>query len=459
MRVLLISTYESGHQPLGLASPAAHILDAGFPVQCADLAVESFPEREVLRADFIGISVPMHTALRLGVRAARCVRALNDRCHVSFYGLYAAPHGESLLRDCADSVVGGEYEASLAHLVSALAGHSAELPEGVWTRARRGAPFLGRQAFRLPARAGLPPLERYARLRTADGELRVAGYVEASRGCAHRCRHCPITPVYEGRLRIVPEDLVLEDVATLVGMGARHVTFGDPDFLNGVRHSMQIAQRLHERFPGVTFDVTAKIEHILEHRALVPELGRLGCMFIVSALESLNDRILENFAKGHTAQDAVEALDIARRAGIALRPSLVAFTPWTTIDDYLDVLDFVERYDIVDHVAPVQFAIRLLLPPGSWLLERSEIHPYLGELDEENFTYRWTHPDPRMDRLHRQVSAIVEAATHSGEDALVTFYRIRAAALATAAGRGPCLGPLPAHQRRPSPSLTEPWFC
>lgn len=471
--VLLISTYELGHQPLGLASPAAHLLAAGFPVECLDLAVEPFDEQKIQRAQVVGISVPMHTALRLGVRVAERVRALNRDCRICFYGLYASLNDDYLLETCADAVVGGEFETPLVQLVKHLAGENGVDLTGISTRSRRSPAFLGRQGFLVPARHLLPPLDRYARLDTGTGELRTVGYVEASRGCAHRCRHCPIPPVYEGRLRIVQEDVVLRDIRNLVAMGARHITFGDPDFLNGVKHSMRVVTRMKEEFPDLSFDVTAKIEHILEHRALVQELGRLGCLFIVSAVESLNDEILRLLAKGHTAADVAQALEITRGAGVALRPSLLPFTPWTTLADYLELFEFVEEQGLVYHIDPVQYSIRLLIPPGSWVLAVPEIQPFLGPLEEESFSYRWRHRDPRLEWLYGAVRRVVESAARSGEDPLVTFRRIREAALQAA-------GPSARHRRpvrerpwaaradpplalaippRRPPRLTEPWFC
>jgi hypothetical protein len=251
---------------------------------------------------------------------------------------------------------------------------------------------------------------------------------------------------------------VLQDIRQLVRAGAGHITFGDPDFLNGPGHSLKLARALHAEFPDVTFDFTAKIEHIRERRAIVPELAALGCSFVVSAVESLSDVVLSNLEKGHTRADVPVALDIVRRAGITLRPSFVAFTPWTTAKDYVDVLDFVETEGLIDQVDPVQYSIRLLIPPGSALRSRPAIRPFLGPLDGSAFTYRWTHPDPRMDRLHDEVSALVRQRT--GEDAAVVFEAIRALAAATLDGtpgrRGaPALAP---GRARP-PHLTEPWFC
>lgn len=459
MRVLLVSCYELGHQPLALASPAAHILAEGIPLECLDLAVEPFDEEKVRRADFVGISVPMHTAMRLGARVAARVRAINPGCHICFYGLYASLNGDYLLRRYGDSVVGGEYEPPLVGLIKSLSDGGAGAFEGVWISGHHSAPFLGRQRFVAPARGLLPPLEKYARLDTGK-ELRLVGYVEASRGCAHKCLHCPITPVYDGRLRIVQEQVVREDIRALVEMGARHITFGDPDFLNGVKHSLRVAGNLHEDFPEVTFDITAKVEHILEHAALFEALRDLGCLFVVSAVESLNDTVLRYLEKGHTRDDVVEALGITRGAGITLRPSLLSFTPWTALEDYLDVLEFVEDHDLIHNVDPVQYTIRLLVPPGSSLLATPQMKPFLGDLDEETFSYRWKHPDPRVEALHDEVGRTVEAGLHAREDPLTIFYRLKDLALTALAGRSvSSRGTWRSEPEVHPPRLTESWFC
>ena len=459
--ILLISCYEQGHQPLGIASVAAFLRRAGFDPAALDLAVEGFDRARVARARLICVSVPMHTALRLGVRAVTQVRETNAAAHVCFHGLYAALNAEWLLAHGGDSAIGGEPEARLVALAEALeAGRSPEIA-GVSVRGRSEGPNLARLEFPAPARDLLPPLTRYARLEH-NGAHGAVGYVEASRGCRHLCLHCPIPPVYGGRFFVVPGETVLADVRRLVAMGATHVTFGDPDFLNAPTHSLRIVRAMHGEFPSLTFDFTAKVEHVLEHRALFPELVSRGALFLVSAVESLSDTVLANLEKGHTQADVFAALGIVRDAGLTLRPSLVAFTPWTTLDDYLEVLEVVEREGLVDCVDPVQFTIRLLIPPGSLLLEREAIHPYLGGFDAAAFGYRWTHPDPRMDRLHRAVNDRVAASTLASEDPRLTFARIRDLARAAAGRECPASAEATetgARPRRRAPRLTEPWFC
>ena len=320
---------------------------------------------------------------------------------------------------------------------------------------------LGRGSFELPARDLLPPLERYAHL-AIDGEERLVGYVEASHGCVHRCRHCPVPAVYDGRIRIVGQDVVLADIARLVAIGARHITFGDPDFLNGVRHSLRIVRAMHARFPDLTFDCTTKVEHILEHERVWEELAGAGCLFVVSALEGVNDEILERLDKGHTTEQASRAIALLRAHGIEIRPSFLPYTPWTTLDDVLDILDFVAEHDLIGNVDPVQYTIRLLLPEGSLLLDHPELDAHLGPYDPELLTYTWTAADRKTDRLQVRLAALVAQSVAAGEPIATIFSRVRAAAC-EAAGRadGPARRPEPVlcGSVEARPRLTEPWFC
>ena len=469
MRVLLLSTYELGHQPLGLARPAADLLAAGHEVRCLDLAVDPLDAELVAWAGLIGISVPMHTATRLGARLAEHLRALNPAAHLTFYGLYASLHADVLIGRLGDSAIGGEYEGPLVALADALSladGDSARLGPvpGVRTARHDGGVFLGRQTFSLPRRDLLPALDRYAHVDLGTHQ-KVAGYLEASRGCAHRCLHCPITPVYGGRLRVVERDVVLEDVEQLVGLGAEHVTFGDPDFFNGIRHSLRIVQELHAAFPSLTYDATIKVEHLLEHRQHLPTLAETGCLFVVSAVEAVDDTVLRYLDKGHSTADVDEALRLMAEVGVPLRPTFVPFTPWLSLDGYLDLLRFIRSRGLVHHVDAVQFAIRLLVPRGSSVYGTEALAPYVGDFDAETFSYNWTHPDPRMDALQQQVASAVEGAICAGEAPERTFDAVERLALSMAGrsetvGSGPALdGEIGLPRAAFVPRLTESWFC
>lgn len=459
LKAILLSTYELGRQPFGLASPAAWLREAGIEVSCTDLAVEPLDRRAVEAADLIGVYVPMHTATRLAAAAMPTIRALNPRAHLCLYGLYAPVNASYLRRLGADSILGGEFEADLVRLAERLCGEGGVGSEG----STEDRISLERLRFRKPDRSGLPALSRYAQLQEGPDSRRVVGYTEASRGCKHLCRHCPIVPVYNGAFRVVQRDIVLNDIRQQVRSGARHITFGDPDFFNGPTHGLKIVRALHDEFPRISYDVTIKIEHLARHAELLPVLKETGCSFVTSAVESIDPAILEIFDKHHSREDFLRVVQRFRELELVLNPTFVTFTPWTTIEGYLELLDLLAEQGLVDNVAPVQYAIRLLIPAGSRLLELQETHRFVREYDGEALSYPWEHPDPRMDRLFEAVNRAVQRgleAKHGRRRIFAAVWRLANQACGREVGEVCRCAAL--DQALPSaavPYLTEPWYC
>ncbi|MDP9268625.1 MAG: CUAEP/CCAEP-tail radical SAM protein [Acidobacteriota bacterium] len=476
MNVLLISTYELGRQPFGLASPTAWLREAGHTVTQLDLSRQRLNDAEaagaVRDAQLICFYLPMHAATRLALPVIARVRALNPAAGLCAFGLYA-PLNAELLRDAGvATIIGGEFESQLLKLAQAVGGNGARSVSP--PDASPPDIFLDRLRFRVPDRAGLPALAEYARLRMPDGSLRTVGYTEASRGCKHLCRHCPVVNVYNGKFFIVQREIVLEDIRRQVVHGAQHITFGDPDFFNGPTHALEIVRALHREFPGVTYDATIKIEHLLQHAGLVPELRATGCAFVVSAVESLDDAVLARLEKHHTRAGFLRAVALMRSAGLPLSPTFIPFTPWTTLASYCEMLATLAELDLVEHIAPVQLAIRLLIPAASRLLELEEVRALVGEFDRAKLAYPWQHLDPRVDELQREVEAVVAlgsthlGSTHLGsthEDAEHDVQRGAVFAAVRELVQDPALKEAPAWQVAPLPAratipyLTEPWYC
>jgi radical SAM superfamily enzyme YgiQ (UPF0313 family) len=397
----------------------------------------------------------MHTATRIAAHVVQHVKALNPRAHLCFYGLYA-PVNEAFLRSLgAHTILGGEFEAGLLSLIHRLQdgqSYIAPQPEPVIS--------LERQQFLVPDRQDLPPPFTYAKFIMGPEQQRTTGYTEASRGCKHLCRHCPIVPVYTGRFRIVQHDVVLEDIRQQVAAGVEHMTFGDPDFFNGIGHAIPLVQALHAEFPHLTYDVTIKIEHLLRYAEHLPTLRETGCVLITSAVEAVQDHILRLLDKGHTRQDFFDALALCQQVGLHLNPTFVAFTPWTTLDGYIELLTVLAAQDLIAHVAPIQLAMRLLLPAGSTLLALPEMRPYLQDFDASALTYRWVHPDPRVDQLCDEALKLVQSGEAETASRHEIFARLWAAAY-KAAGLHALAVPEPvvAPRRGPIPYLDEPWYC
>ena len=528
MNVTLISTYELGHQPFGLASPAAWLRARGATVTCLDLSREALREDCVREAELVAFYVPMHTATRLATQLIDLVKTLNPSARLCFYGLYA-PVNEAYLRARGVSdIFGGEFEAVLAQLVDrmAAASHVSDAPDAgdnvtqgggaqsesapgggsaampVKNRAaaasntkaamrredlrreerERPTPpviSLDRLDFIVPDRAGLVPLREYAHVMLSDGGHLVAGYTEASRGCKHLCRHCPIVPVYGGVFRIVPREIVLEDIRRQVAAGAEHITFGDPDFFNGPAHALAIVRAMHREFPRHTYDVTIKVEHLLKHSEQLAALRDTGCLFVTTAVEAVDDAMLERLDKGHTRADFLAVVARFREVGLVLQPTFVPFTPWTTVEGYRDLLAVIAEQELIENIAPIQLGIRLLIPAGSRLLELAEMRRYAGAFDPGSLFHPWKHDDPRVDALAERVQQLAAMADKLAWTRSETFARIWQAAAeaewqaeglgarqlaiggdAANASIGAALGPQPTFAARPAiPHFTEPWYC
>jgi radical SAM superfamily enzyme YgiQ (UPF0313 family) len=511
MKIVLISTYELGRQPFGLVSPAAWLRRRGHEVTCLDLTRQELDALAVGSAELIAIYLPMHTATRLACKLIPSLRVQNPGAHICCYGLYAPMNAEYLRSLGVGTILGGEFEGGLVRLAERLscaekndkifpqglkhleAGRSMSEPfeaqdklklrppsatekkpqgsEDSALRYRGGdalkrAPTtfvatqsepivsLERLEFEVPDRTGLAPIAQYAHLVVPGGGYRVVGSTEASRGCKHLCRHCPIVPVYNGVFRIVAQDVVLADVRQQVAAGAQHISFGDPDFFNGIRHAMELVEAFHREFPGVTYDVTIKIEHLRKQERHLERLRDTGCLFVISAVESIDDGILERLDKGHTREDFLYVARKFRELGMTLHPTFVPFTPWTTLDGYLDLLRVLAAEELVENVAPIQLGIRLLIPEGSRLLELEEVRRMVDAFDAESLVYPWRNADGRVDLLSEAVQSIAAEADRKKESRAAAFARIAAHAAA-----GVVAPELRVTEGRGVPFLSEPWYC
>ena len=458
-RVLLVNTYDLGHQPFGLASPASWLAAAGFKVDCIDLSRSPLDTQLVASASVVAFYIPMHTATRLAVQVLPQVRVINPAAQICFFGLYGHVNRARLTELGANAIISGEFEAPLVRYVdSVLASRPMTSSDG------RPAVHAGvgstdpvvltsfeRLQFRVPDRSNLPSLTKYAQLAIGDSR-RVVGYTEATRGCRHMCRHCPVVPVYDGKLRVVQPSVVLADIDAQVAAGAEHLTFGDPDFFNAPAHAVRVVNALHERHPELTYDVTIKIEHLLKHRRLLPVLAETGCLFITSAVESIDDTVLRYLDKGHTRADFIDAVHICRDAELIMNPTFVAFHPWLTRQTLLHTFALLDDLDLVGSVAPIQLTTRLLVPQGSRLLDVPEFACFVSGFDPEKLVYPWSHPDPEMDVLQTMLEGIVAAGARAGTTRYEIFHRM----WSLAGGNPP---PSTSRWVTEVPYFQEPWFC
>jgi hypothetical protein len=252
----------------------------------------------------------------------------------------------------------------------------------------------------------------------------------------------------------VQAEIVLEDIRRQVAAGAEHITFGDPDFLNGPTHARRIVEQLHAEFPTLTYDVTVKIEHLLAHADLIPVLKATGCIFVTTAVEAVQDEILTKLDKGHTRADFIEAAALFREAGLTMAPTFIPFTPWTTRDGFHELLETIRELGLEENVAPVQWSLRLLIPAASRLLELPDIQAVVESFDEKKLVYPWCHSDPAIDQLAEEINAIVRAGIAARSSRTDIFY-----AIWEMVHSRPFYEDFRLLPRTVIPYMEEPWFC
>lgn len=450
MNISLISPYELGRQPFGLAEPAAFLQAAGHTVRCCDLSIQTLDSCLDETTGIVAIYIAMHTATRIAVEALPRIRQLAPHASLCVYGLYAPMNAELFRSLGVDTVLGGEFETGLVSMARRIQAGKGETQTEALTALEK-IPFMA------PDRSKLPPLSQYARLINPDGTEKTVGFAETTRGCKYLCRHCPVVPVYQGKFFVIPADIVLDDIRSQVRAGAQHISFGDPDFFNGPGHALRIVRALHQEFPAVSYDATIKIEHIVRYPEEIKVLKETGCLFILSAVEAVDDTILELLDKGHNREDFINALAFLRRIDIDLAPTFVAFTPWTTLDNYLELLEYIVRLQLIESVAPVQLSIRLLIPAGSYILKLDNLQGIVGDFDAGILGHPWSNPDPLVDELQQKIQSLVTRADTDGLSRPQIFLNIWRLAHEQAGKAVPALDL--EHAGKPVPRLSENWYC
>jgi hypothetical protein len=189
------------------------------------------------------------------------------------------------------------------------------------------------------------------------------------------------------------------------------------------------------------------------------KLRDTGCLFVTSAVESVDDSILARLAKGHTRADFLTVVALFRELGLILQPTFVPFTPWTSPSGYRELLALVADQDLIENVASIQLGIRLLIPAGSRLLELEEVRNAIGDFDSSGLVYPWKHTDARMDMLSERVQELASAGDRLKRSRTDIFTRIWQTANELAGEKPLNRDGAPNVPARKIPHFTEPWYC
>ena len=376
MKVLLVSTYELGHQPLAVAGPAGRLRARGHDVRCLDLSVDMWDPALGSWADKVALSVPMHTAARLAREVAPTIDG-----PVACYGLYAA-----MCADVATALVSRDPETELLRWIEA---------DPTLTSRSRPGPAGARPAP--PARTVRAASCRRARSTWSHRSRPHA----VARTAADTARSLSSTTDESRSTRWTRSSRTSHSRSRC---GARHVTYGDPDFFNGVHHALRVVRAVHERFPDLTFDCTVKVEHILAHA------GRVGG---ARGLRLHLRRVRVRVGQRRDARAARQGPHRGRSGASGRAPQRATASrsvrhgcrsrPWATLDDVRAILEFVadararrQRGPGAVHDPPAR--------PGGLAAARAT-STTSGPWDPARLTYPWTSP---LDPLQTRFAALVE---------------------------------------------------
>jgi hypothetical protein len=141
-----------------------------------------------------------------------------------------------------------------------------------------------------------------------------------------------------------------------------------------------------------------------------------------------------------------------RDVGLNLAPTFVTFTPWTTWRGYRNLLQMLMDLDLTENVAPIQLAMRLLIPAGSRLLELGDIREIIRPFDRRALCYPWHHSDETLDHLCSEIQKLIRREKRRKATRTELFGRIL-----ELTQENP--GDFHLASRATIPYLNEPWYC
>lgn len=392
MKIILISTDEVGYQPLGLATVIPFLTDWA-EVSVSDRSISLNPIS--LHYDLIAFSVATFGAISSTVELAKTLRKEGYSNPFIFYNQYAIVQPDTFLLDDACFVINGVYEPVLLNIVKALQEHkSVQSVDFVLSKTNSEAKkLLKLNTFFVPDRSVLPPLSQYVKRKGS-----IVGNVETMRGCAHGCTYCSVFAAYQKRVIKIPIEIVLADIAQVVKMGAKHITFIDADFFSTGKRGITIIERMHMLFPDLTFDLTMRLDDAIRYREYFPDLKQWGCVEVTTAIEFPVETVLNEIEKKISLADIEEGIQILQKANIEINPTFITFNPWVTMAQIEGLDEFLKDLKLGSTLKLEQAITRLLLFKGSPLLEHEKIKTLC--LTDRGTFFDWNHPDQEVDEMY-----------------------------------------------------------
>ncbi len=322
--------------PYGLFTLASEAIDAGHQVKVINLSAYAWSEvlfvLEHLEADVFGMSC--WTANRRGVVfSAEAIRQFHPHAHIIVGGPHATPFAVPLLERCSaiDTVTLGESEATFLELLKRL--DAAEDPGGIPGSAyRRGGEVLLAESR--------PALRKLDEL-TSPQHYFPTHILMTSRGCPWQCTFCGAETTWGRGFRGHSVNYVVDAIEeALAKLPVKMIQIKDDTFTANKKRAMAICEEIRKRGIRFLWSCDTRVD-VLDEELLL-SMRRAGCQRLSLGVESGSDEILKNIDKKITAEEIVDATNMAKAVGIQVRFFMMLGNRGETQETFNDTLRFLD---------------------------------------------------------------------------------------------------------------------
>lgn len=357
MRILLIQPdYQIagfGFRLAAMPEPLhLEVLAGGLPdhdVRILDMRIEAnlMSALEEFQPHLVGV-----TALTTEVYTARDVLLGVKNYSEEIFTVVGGHHSTLMPEDFqipqTDAIAMGEGEFVLPALVDALSGDRklAGVPNLIWRNrdgrfVRNGRTACGdRSMDDLP----LPRRDLVSQYREDYFFLfdKPDSSVAASRGCPYRCNFCSVHEFYDGRIRQMSAERVMDEIRNV---DTRHITFVDDNFLMNHRREDRIADLIRAEGLELSFSMEARTDSIVRHPELVEKWVDTGLYAVLMGLEGATEETLAGVNKSNMLETNNEAIRILKDNGVIIWGAFIV-DPMFTADDFKRLEEYVHRMEI-----------------------------------------------------------------------------------------------------------------
>lgn len=155
-----------------------------------------------------------------------------------------------------------------------------------------------------PARQDLLPTERYSLPFIGKGFT----FVVIARGCPYKCIYCRQGVMYEGEVRYRSVDSVIEEIKRY---GLRNIALHADTATLNKEWMYEFCRKIPD---GVRWICNSRVDTV--DPIMLRRMKNSGCWMICYGIESGDNRVLEMNKKGATCEQAKQAVEWAKEAGI-----------------------------------------------------------------------------------------------------------------------------------------------